>query len=152
MTKTSELLFQLGKQLEIQAAGGEFNTHVAFQPIPRLYAERSAAAGGNVMGLEHYPYDAVMVQASASVKSAELAEWVRPRIQALIEDVRAFAASRDGFISWKYPNYAHGSQDVLQSYGPDNVQMIREAAAKYDPQGVFQRLCPGGFKISAVED
>lgn len=151
MAKASELLFQLSKDLENQASGGDFNTHVAFQPIPRLYTERSQASGGNVMGLEQYPYDAVMVQASASVKTADLANWVRPRIQSLIEDVRAFAVSRDGFISWKYPNYAHSSQDVLQSYGPDNVQRIREAAAKYDPEGVFQRLCPGGFKISAVE-
>ncbi|KUI58419.1 Bifunctional solanapyrone synthase [Cytospora mali] len=150
--KASELLFQLGKDLENRVSDGDFNTHVAFLPIPRLYAEKAEAAGGNVLGLDHLPYDAIMLQASASVRTAELADWVRPRIQTLLDDVRAFAVSREGFVDWKYLNYAHDSQEVLQGYGQDNVQKIREAAAKYDPKGVFQRLCSGGFKVSAVKD
>lgn len=152
VAKASELLFQLSKDLEKQVSDGDFNTHVAFQPIPRLYTEKSEAAGGNIMGLDRYPFDVIMVQASASVKTAELVGWVRPRIEGLIRDIRAFAVSRDGYVDWKYPNYAHSSQNLLQGYGADNVQRIREAAAKYDPQGVFQQLWHGGFKISAVED
>ncbi|KAK7731052.1 hypothetical protein SLS53_008854 [Cytospora paraplurivora] len=152
VSKASELLFQLGKELEAHVPSDEFNTHVAFQPIQRLYAEKSRAAGGNVLGLDHYPYDTIMVQASASVRTVEQAEWVRPRIQALVDDVRAFAESRDAYVPWKYQNYAHSSQDVLRGYGPDSVRKIREAAAKYDPEGVFQRLWSGGFKISAVKD
>ncbi|KUI74435.1 Bifunctional solanapyrone synthase [Cytospora mali] len=152
MIKASELLLQLGKDLENRVSDGDFNTHVAFLPIPRLYAEKAEAAGGNVLGLDHLPYDAIMLQASASVRTAGLADWVRPRIQTLLDDVHAFAVSREGFVDWKYLSYAHDSQDVLQGYGQDNVQKIREAAAKYDPKGVFQRLCSGGFKISAVKD
>lgn len=150
VAKASELLFQLGKELQGHVSNGEFSTHVAFQPIPRLYAEKAKAAGGNVLGLDEYTYDAIMLQASASVKTAEMADWVRPRVQALVDDLRAFAVSRDGFVPWTYLNYAHSSQDVLRSYGPDNVRRIKAAAAKYDPKGVFQTLCPGGFKISAV--
>ncbi|KAK8047712.1 hypothetical protein PG996_015776 [Apiospora saccharicola] len=49
------------------------------------------------------------------------------------------------------PNYqVHSqSQDVLGSYGPENVDKMRQVAAKYDPDRVFQKLCPGGWKIPA---
>ncbi|KAK3376566.1 hypothetical protein B0T24DRAFT_222372 [Lasiosphaeria ovina] len=52
---------------------------------------------------------------------------------------------------WTYLNYADKSQRVLESYGVENVGKIREAARKYDPAEIFQRLCPGGFKISDVK-
>jgi hypothetical protein len=29
---------------------------------------------------------------------------------------------------------------------------MKKVAAKYDPDGVFQNLLPGGFKISHVKD
>lgn len=35
-------------------------------------------------------------------------------------------------------------QTVLESYGPDNLGKIREAATKYDPGRVFQVLQNGG--------
>lgn len=103
---------------------------------------------GNVLGLEQNKHDAILIQASASVPTPELEEWVRPRVRAVVEGTRAFAATVDGgVIPWVYLNYAHSSQEVLQSYGPDNLRLIRETASRYDPEGVFQRLCPGGFKL-----
>lgn len=108
-------------------------------------------AGGNVLGLDKIPCDAVMLLVSVSVKTAEVADWVGPRVEAVVGDLRAFAVSRDAFVPWTYLNYAHASQDVLQGYGADNINRIRRVAAKYDPEAVFQRLCTGGFKISAVE-
>lgn len=146
--EASEKLYRFSEQLQAQTS--DFTTHVAFQPIPRLYVEKAAIAGGNVLGLEKIPYDAIMLQVSVSVKTATIADWVRPRIKAFLDELRAFAVSRDGFVPWTYMNYAHESQDVLQGYGKDNVIKIREAAVKYDPEGVFQTLCTGGFKIAAV--
>lgn len=102
---------------------------------------------GNVLGLEQNKHDAILIQASASVRTHELEEWVRPKVRAVVEGTRTFAATiKDGVVPWIYLNYAHASQDVLQSYGPDNVRLIRETASRYDPEGVFQHLCPGGFK------
>lgn len=137
---------------QLQAQTSDFTTHVAFQPIPRLYADKAAAAGGwNVLGLDKIPYDAIMMQVSVSVKTAEMADWVRPRVKALVDDLRAFTVARDGFVPWTYLNYAHDSQDVLGGYGEDNIEKIKKAAAEYDPEGIFQRFCIGGFKISAIK-
>lgn len=141
--------------MQAQVPDGDFTTHVSFQPIARTVAQQSVAAGGNVLGLEDYPHDAILIQANASVRTKALADWARPRVRALIDGIRAFAETVDGGAGacpWIYLNYASPDQDVLRGYGPENVRRMREAAAKYDPDGVFQRLCPGGFKISAVRD
>jgi hypothetical protein len=53
-------------------------------------------------------------------------------------------------LEWTYLNYADPSQDSLSSYGTENIKKMRNVAAKYDPDRVFQRLCPGGYKLSAV--
>lgn len=50
--------------------------------------------------------------------------------------------------SFLYLNYADGSQNPLRSYGNTSVAFMQQVARKYDPNGVFQRLVPGGFKIS----
>lgn len=102
-------------------------------------------------GLDKYPHDAILLQVSVSFKSADLVEWARERAEALLEEVRTFAG-KDRLSDWLYLNYADASQSALEGYGPENVRKIREVAAKYDPEGVFQRLCPGGFKVSAVKE
>lgn len=46
-------------------------------------------------------------------------------------------------------NYADGSQDVLESYGKQNVCNVWTVQKKYDPNGVVQTWKPGGFKLPA---
>lgn len=153
LLKAAELHNQMAKELQAGIPDQDFTSHVSFQPLPRLFVQQSHAtnSSGNVLGLEQNTGDAILIQASASVRTAELEAWARPKVRALVDEVRAFASNIEGGVMpWVYLNYAHSSQEVLQSYGPENVRRIREAASKYDPEGVFQRLCPGGFKISAV--
>lgn len=151
--KAAALHQALAQDLKEKVTDGDFTSHCAFQPIPKLYTQRSVAAGGNIMVLAAYPHDAIMLQASASVKTAELADWVRPRVRAITQEVAAFAKTvEDGIMPWLHLNYAAADQDPLGSYGAENVAKMRAVAAKYDPDAVFQQLCPGGFKISAVKD
>ncbi|KAI1758646.1 hypothetical protein GGR53DRAFT_524512 [Hypoxylon sp. FL1150] len=152
--KAAELHNELAKELQAAIPDHDFTSHVAFQPVPRLFVEQSYAtnSSGNVLGLEHNTCDSILMQASASVRTAELEAWTRPKIRALIDEVRAFANTMNGTIPWLYLNYAHSSQEVLRSYGVENTRKMREEAQKYDPEGIFQHLCPGGFKISALED
>ena len=134
---------------------GDFTSHVAFQSLPRLFVEQSLKSNpsGNVLGLEQNAHDGIFIQASASVRTVELEKWARPKVQAMVEAIRDFASPIEGgLFPFVYLNYAHPSQEVLRSYGPENVRRMKEAAAKYDPAGVLQRLCPGGFKISALNE
>ena len=46
-----------------------------------------------------------------------------------------------------YQNYAALEQGVFASYGDENLQKLREVSRKYDPNGVWQKLQPGYFKL-----
>lgn len=46
-----------------------------------------------------------------------------------------------------YQNYAGAGQDVFGGYGEKNWERLLEIQSKYDPEGVFSQLQPGGFKL-----
>lgn len=68
----------------------------------------------------------------------------------LINRIRAYAESVNKANPYLYLDYADATQDPLAGYGKENVKKMKAAAKKYDPLGVFQKLVPGGFKISKV--
>jgi hypothetical protein len=103
------------------------------------------------MGMERQQHDGIMFLAVAMVKTPEQEAFAYPKVKAWVHAVTAFAATIEGGnLDWKHLNYADKSQNVLAAYGADNVRKMKEAAAKYDPEQVFQKLVPGGFKISEV--
>lgn len=55
-----------------------------------------------------------------------------------------------GIVPFQYLNYAAPFQDPLANYGDMSHHMLREVSKKYDPDQVFQRLVPGGFKLNRV--
>lgn len=62
----------------------------------------------------------------------------------LIEEL----AKEEGVLHrYKYLNFAASFQDPFASYGEEQKHKLRKVAKKYDPQGVFQTLVPGGFKL-----
>ncbi|KAI1495102.1 hypothetical protein F5X96DRAFT_613409 [Biscogniauxia mediterranea] len=148
VSKASELHDQLVDDLKGFIPDGDFITQCLVQPLPRLYGQKSAMAGGNIMGVESQPVDGLLFVAVVMVKTPEQEAFAYPRVRAWVEALKAFAGTiENGLLPWVYLNYADKTQEVLQSYGPQNVAKMNEVAAKYDPQRVFQKLCPGGFKL-----
>ncbi|KAL2855805.1 hypothetical protein BJX68DRAFT_253672 [Aspergillus pseudodeflectus] len=49
-----------------------------------------------------------------------------------------------------YMNYAGRDQNPLRGYSEENAQHLKAIARKYDPTGVFQTQCPGGWKVSSA--
>lgn len=152
MNKAAQLHEELVEELKAYVADGDFITNCIFQPIPTSVAEHSVAAGGNIMGLERNSGNAILFQLSVMMKTAEQAAFVYPKSQAAVRAIKEFADSLDGGLmrDWLYINYADKSQDVLRSYGVENVRKMKEVATRYDPDQVFQKLCLGGWKISDV--
>ena len=64
-----------------------------------------------------------------------------------LRQVKAMAIAAGKFNEYIYLNYALPSQDPISGYGVDNKAALQAASAKYDPNGVFQTLVPGGFKL-----
>lgn len=103
------------------------------------------------MGISEQPEDGVLWVAIVVVEKPEQEKFAYPKLQAWGEAVRRYASSiENGLLPWVYMNYADKSQQPLASYGVANVERLKNVARKYDPGQVFQKLCPGGFKISDV--
>ncbi|KAF2870236.1 hypothetical protein BDV95DRAFT_620014 [Massariosphaeria phaeospora] len=151
-TKAADLHNNLVEELKALIPDGNFLTECLFQPLPKAFGQRSAERGGNIMGVSDQPLDSVMWVAIVVVKTSEQEKVAYPKLQAWGKAVRDFAATiENGLLPWVYMNYADKIQQPLASYGVENVRRMREVAAEYDPGEVFQKLCPGGFKISDVE-
>ena len=67
--------------------------------------------------------------------------------QKFIDSVDVYTRSVGQYKRFRYMNYAYPTQDVIGSYGVENVEFLRKVSRKYDPAQVFQNLVPGGFKL-----
>lgn len=52
-----------------------------------------------------------------------------------------------GVSPYKYLNYAASWQNPISGYGAATVAEMRSTAKKYDPQGFFQKVVTGGYKL-----
>lgn len=146
--KATEEHEQLVKALNSYIPDGDFITECILQPIPTIFAQRSVAAGGNVLGLERNKCDGILLSMNTMVKTLEQKNFAYPRVKAATEAIKQYASTVEGgLLDWLYLNYADQSQDVLAGYGAENIEFLKGVSAKYDPEAVFQKLCPGGFKL-----
>ena len=103
--------------------------------------------GGNILGIERNDSDGIILQLNAMVKTADQDNFAYQKIRAGIQAIKRFAEAEKGLLDWIYINYADRSQDPLGSYGAENVKLMDRVAASYDPNGVFQTLCPGALSF-----
>ncbi|RAL13784.1 uncharacterized protein BO97DRAFT_423162 [Aspergillus homomorphus CBS 101889] len=57
------------------------------------------------------------------------------------------AKAQGVLLDFKCTSFAAASQKVLSSYRTDNSKRTQEVAAKYGPEGLFQKLQNGGFLL-----
>ncbi|KAK7959133.1 uncharacterized protein PG986_003987 [Apiospora aurea] len=146
--KVLELHDELCAFMAAQSPDGDFVTQAMFQSIPTIFSQHSEERGGNVLGLDREPDNVIMLLFTLAVNGADQERVAREQMRKWSDGVMAFAQSVDAAVQWQYVNYAYEYQDPLTSYGEANVAKIVDAAAKYDPAGVFQTRSPMGFKIS----
>lgn len=60
------------------------------------------------------------------------------------------AQNKGQLLDMIFMNDASTSQNVLSSYGADNVRRLQDAATKYDSEGVFQKLQKDGFLLRKI--
>lgn len=76
-------------------------------------------------------------------------EVVLGTARGVIEAIDKDAAAKGTLVPHKYLNYAFDFQDPIGSYGQENRKKLQDASRKYDPDGLFQKGVPGGFKLFA---
>ncbi|KAH9227569.1 hypothetical protein K456DRAFT_1927813 [Colletotrichum gloeosporioides 23] len=128
----------------------EFTTQMVFQPLPTYFAKIGSERGGNVLGLDSEADNAILWLGLVTINTEAQEAVARAHMAAAAVRIEDFAVSVDGNVNWRYLNYADPSQDPIKTYGDANINFIRSVASQYDPEGVFQKRIPGGFKISRV--
>ncbi|KAJ1336171.1 prosolanapyrone-II oxidase [Microdochium nivale] len=134
------------------SSGAELQTLCQFQPVSPSAVRHAQNQGGNVMGLNNAVPEGIsttMFLFTAQVVTPEDEAIVIAHAIEFIAQIEDFAKSEDKYLDWKFLNYAYKTQDPIASYGTEAVADIKAAAAKFDPQGVFQKLRSSGFKIPA---
>ncbi|ERF69174.1 hypothetical protein EPUS_01131 [Endocarpon pusillum Z07020] len=78
-------------------------------------------------------------------------EFVKTTTRRTVEQIDAFAAAHRTGHRYRYLNYCAEWQRPFKGYGAENWQFLRRVSKSYDPEGLFQKACVGGFKLD-VED
>lgn len=129
----------------------KFTTMLFLEPIPSYTGAISKKQGGNMLGMEDVQSNTIIWVSGVAVDGDEAALAIaQAELNKTMARVKQAAQSLNGDIELVYLNYADVTQDPIGSYGSENVQLIRDVAARYDPLGVFQTRIPGGFKVSRV--
>ncbi|KAI1758840.1 hypothetical protein GGR53DRAFT_198751, partial [Hypoxylon sp. FL1150] len=117
------------------------------QPYPVSLLKNTSAKGGNVIGLDPSNGPVVNILLLSYWADRKDYERVIGFMQRALKSIEQNANARGQLVPYIYWNYAFSHQDALQSYGEKNVRKLQEASRKYDPNGLFQIACPGGFKL-----
>ncbi|KAM0263935.1 hypothetical protein ACHAQJ_000970 [Trichoderma viride] len=123
---------------------------ISFIPQPMVQQSYSALNGGNSLGLSDVDNDQIVMWLTSRWTDPSLDSMMFAARDQFIEASEAVAKKHDTYSPFLYINYAAPSQNPLCGYGADSVAFLKTTAAKYDPQGVFQKLMPAGFKVSHV--
>lgn len=123
-----------------------------FQPITLEIINHFGKNGGNPLGM-HSEDEPLMIV-------GHVLQWSNPADDALMHKV-GYAILERGVEEAKkmglwhryiYQNYAGREQDVFAGYGGENRERLVEIQRRYDPEGVFSRLLPGGFKVQGLQE
>lgn len=151
------------------------NLSYTIQPVSKATVMAGQQRGGNALGLEVTPQSCkfshignasiVLSQGLPSPTTclrtlgyAPLVEWfdddaddaAHYALNSLGKHVISSAEERGKLLEYQFMNDASYTQTILDSYGSENVNMLKDVARKYDPEGVFQKLQHDGFLLKKL--
>lgn len=121
---------------------------LTLQAYPRSLLRRTAELGGNVLGLDPSK-PLVTILLLTYWRRREDDKQILGVLRGALEAIEKDADARGLRVPYTYLNYASDFQDPFSSYGQENKNFLQEVGRKYDPEGLFQKNVPGGFKLYA---
>ena len=102
----------------------------------------------NPLGL-HAEVNEPLVIVSFTVNWDEIDDdnLVKTTIRRAVEQIETIAAANKTGHPYRYLNYCQEWQKPFEGYGKENLQFLHEVSRRYDPDGLFQKGCMGGFKL-----
>jgi hypothetical protein len=118
---------------------------MTWQTVAANVAREGKKRGGNSLGLEDVAQTWLIVNSAWALQSDD--KKALGIQKAFIGEVEKMASKRGLLHKFRYLNDAAIDQDPIAGYGRENIGHLWEVSRKYDPEGVFQRLVGGGFKL-----
>lgn len=120
------------------------------QPQPQVIIRESAVSNGgadNSLGLATSNGNLFNLLISVSWDDANDDELVVSRVKKFIAETDSVGEQMRLRNPYIYLNYAATWQDPIDGYGVMAKNELRKVSEKYDPDGMFQKQVPGGFKL-----
>lgn len=116
------------------------------QFITQNAVDKMNRRGGNTLGLaKKGPFLMSLIQ--PWWRDGSQSKRVLNAIRTTVDKVKVEAKRLGVWHEYVYSNYASQYQEVYSSYGAEASEFLRDTAAKYDPDRVFQDLRGAGFKL-----
>ncbi|KHN93733.1 FAD-binding, type 2 [Metarhizium album ARSEF 1941] len=150
-TKISPKLYQEVHQLWrniVDQLSLTADLHWSIQPLTQAAVMAGRNRGGNILGLENVSQSCLIF--ACDWKQDHDDEAVRSALAAALERSKKLAVEGELLLDLLLPTFAGTSQNVLAGFGAENVKKIQDAARRYDPEGVFQKLQNGGFLLRDI--
>lgn len=120
---------------------------LTLQPYALSCLQTSASQGGNSLGLDPANGSLVSVLLLSFWTKSGDDQTIERIMRGVLEDIEKDSADRGTAVPFRYMNYASKFQDPVSSYGTGNKKKLQDVSQKCDPQGLFQKAVPGGFKL-----
>ena len=119
---------------------------MAFQPIAISTVKQGKYRGGpNPLGLEEEAHTWLVLNCAWSLEGDD--KNILATSTKFLNKVDKMAARMGLSKKFLYLNDAAMDQRPIHTYGHDNIQRLKKISSEYDPDGVFQKLAKGGFKL-----
>lgn len=124
---------------------------LSLHPIPPSFYKNSGSTG-NSLGLEDR--SGVLVVAGLTVSWVDSAHdgLVEETARAMMDGIEHDAREAGLYDPFLYLNYASAEQKPIEAYGAKSLEHLRKVSKRVDPNGVFSRQVPGGFKIPVAPE
>ncbi|KAI1110833.1 putative oxidoreductase [Nemania sp. NC0429] len=120
---------------------------LSLEPVPPQIYTRGGT-DTNALGLtKENGRSLVVCLISPSWSDAAQNDQVYAAARSLMDDIVARAKTLNAHTPYIYLAYAAPWQEVIQSYGAENVKKLQQLRARVDPNQVFTKRVDGGFKI-----
>ncbi|KAJ0120684.1 hypothetical protein J7T55_015416 [Diaporthe amygdali] len=120
-----------------------------FHPITKALLEESQKAGGNAMDIPPSDGPLFVVLINPAWKLADDDTRIFAEVESLVKELRRLARDKGLLHRYIFTNYGYSKDDVIAGYGDESVSKLKATSEKYDPEGLFQKGVPGGFKLTA---
>ncbi|TVY86304.1 Bifunctional solanapyrone synthase [Lachnellula willkommii] len=121
---------------------------LVFQPLVPDWVQKGDA---NPLGLEDCTESLVMVSFTVNWNIGQDDDFVKMTTRRTIERIESIASANTTGHRWRYLNYCAEWQKPFEGYGEDNWRFLQEVSGRYDPDGLFQKGCVGGFKLGIAD-